>query len=200
MEIYYKNEVAYNKEQINIVELKTKEQANEKLWYLERRKRITATNFARICKKKESTNCGNIVKDILYPNEAIENKAEIIYGKKMEPIGIKRYSDLYKKIIVEKSGFWIDEKNLWIGCSPDRLLLDQTKKNYGVLEIKWVAKEDFKRKKLSEIVSIDKKFCLENIEGSLHLKKKTSVFLSNSGANAYNKKIILRLCHIHRSR
>lgn len=55
-------------EKINIEEI-TRNQLDSEMWKNERRKRVTASKFSQICKKKPESSRKNLIKSILYPKK-----------------------------------------------------------------------------------------------------------------------------------
>jgi len=138
----------------------TIDQSQEKLWFEECSKRLTASNFGKICKKRQSTHCRGLVFQILYGQfEGNFDKIEYLqYGKSNEEIGRKRYEKI-KNLDVEKTRLWIHPTYQWLGCSPDGLIKDE--EGEGLLEIKWIAKKKCRDQKIHDILKENNQFCIE---------------------------------------
>lgn len=106
----------------------TKDQSNNSHWYMERRKRLTASNFGTVCNMKASTSCRNVVYNILYkPN--IDNEYTR-HGLEHEPVAKNK---LYTKhgIKANDSGLYVDKELPFLAASPDGLI-----GNDSILEVK----------------------------------------------------------------
>lgn len=89
------------------------------LYEVERRDRLTASNFGAVIKRKMWTPCHNLVKSILYPT--IHNSPAIDFGKRREQVAINLFSAKHN-IEVEPAGFYVDLDLGFLGASPDGML------------------------------------------------------------------------------
>lgn len=60
------------------IELETRNQSNNKKQFIERRKRLTASNFGKVCKMRSTTSCKGIV-DIYYTIWTFYNPSDEIW-------------------------------------------------------------------------------------------------------------------------
>lgn len=60
------NKIMKNKDEIKLIEKSTKLQSECELWHKERRIRLTAANFGKICKLRPSTSRAKTTKSLLY--------------------------------------------------------------------------------------------------------------------------------------
>uniref|UniRef100_A0A1Y1NL98 YqaJ viral recombinase domain-containing protein n=1 Tax=Photinus pyralis TaxID=7054 RepID=A0A1Y1NL98_PHOPY len=93
------------------------------MWKLERRKRITASTFGKICKMTAKT-----VTALLYSTFMGTHATE--FGLIHEVNAIALFEQQYGKR-VQKSGLIIDKDIPFLACSPDGLVEDD-----GVVEVK----------------------------------------------------------------
>lgn len=124
----YMNSLIIDSAKQNEIETSTKAQSNSLLWREERCKRLTASNFGKICKMKNNTPCSKTVIQIVY-NTQIKCKA-IEYGKSHENHAIKEF-EKHTNFIVQSSGLWIDLETFYLAASPDGLI-----GNDALLEVK----------------------------------------------------------------
>ncbi|XP_018335510.1 uncharacterized protein LOC108744304 isoform X1 [Agrilus planipennis] len=104
-----------------LIEIETRDQANCSTWMFERRKRITASNFGRICKLQSTTNTKKTIESLLY-NKFNGNEATK-YGKMHEKDAIEVF-EMTTNLKVKKSGLFIDKDYPFLGASPDGLIND----------------------------------------------------------------------------
>jgi len=93
----------------------TREQNCSQDWFIERKKRLTASNFGDICKMKVTTSCKKKVHNMLYkPNTMCK---EISYGIQMEPIARIEFQKL-SNMLVKSCGLFTDNTFPYLAASP----------------------------------------------------------------------------------
>lgn len=99
-------------------------QAGSSLWLEERRKLLTASNFHAVCRRRATTSCVNLVRNILYFKEIL-NAPSLNHGKKYEDIAHKQ---LAKQLQCEIStcGMFLNETHPFLGASPDGIIDEDT--------------------------------------------------------------------------
>lgn len=103
-------------------------QSSSPLWLEARRKLLTASWFATVCKRRPTTNCAPLVKQILYGKD-LGNVSSIRHGKKYEQTAIKELERTLNTNI-SQCGLTIDEEFSFLGASPDG------KYEFGIVEVK----------------------------------------------------------------
>lgn len=98
------------------IEFDTRSQANNNKWFIERRNRLTASNFGKVCKMRPSTSCKALVHNILYGNPQT-NAME--YGKLSEELALKKLEEQIQKPI-QKCGLFIDEHKPYLAATPGK--------------------------------------------------------------------------------
>lgn len=79
------------------IEVLTREQATEKEWHSVRSRRITGSICGRIINQKKRSIA--LLRSCLYPMPLVPVPKPIYYGRKMEPIAIRRYESEMKSVI-----------------------------------------------------------------------------------------------------
>lgn len=123
------------------VEEKTRAQSQSGLWTMLRNKRITASKFGQVAKRK--SNFDNLVRQINPSRHVVT--APMQRGLDLEPQAAFIYASKAKQNQVNlfPSGLVINPKCPWLGCTPDRKVFDlgveeQGLSPFGLLEIKVV--------------------------------------------------------------
>ncbi|XP_022165265.1 uncharacterized protein LOC111030182 [Myzus persicae] len=123
--------ITLSKYQRDALEIDTREQSSSSRWFMERRNRITASDFGKICKMRPTTSCKNIVANKLYSTSSSTNEPIACkYGKDMEPVALE-YFENNMGTKIQKCGLIIDEDYPFFGASPDGLI-----GNDSIIEVK----------------------------------------------------------------
>lgn len=103
---------------MDALEIDTRDQSSSSRWFAERRNRITASDFGKICKMRPTTSCRNTVFNKLYNSSSnVYEPLPCKYGKEMEPLAIKYFEN---KICVQvtRCGLFIDNDYAYLGATP----------------------------------------------------------------------------------
>lgn len=156
-----------------LLQRQTTGQHENELWRESRMNRLTASNFGKVCKRKETTLCHNLVKRLLYSQE-LTSKA-ILYGRTNEITAIRKYEQ-QKSVTVERCGLFVTESDPYLGASPDGLVGSD-----GLVEIKCIPKIG-EKSLLDAAVEQGSSICLEvKKDGGLQLKKSHDYFFQIQG-------------------
>uniref|UniRef100_A0A2S2N9F1 YqaJ viral recombinase domain-containing protein n=1 Tax=Schizaphis graminum TaxID=13262 RepID=A0A2S2N9F1_SCHGA len=90
------------------------------MWYNERKIRLTASRFGKICKMRSNTSCKNVVHNILYASDSLQTKS-VQYGREMETLARQKFEQLSKEKVYE-NGLIIDPEFPFLAASPDGLI------------------------------------------------------------------------------
>lgn len=115
-------------EEIEIMSALTVNQSDDPLWHQERKKRLTASNFGRICKLLDSTDKSKVARDLLSSN--FTGNIYTKYGKDNELNALKEFMKIMG-ITVKSCGLFVDRNYPFLAASPDGLIDDD-----GMVEIK----------------------------------------------------------------
>lgn len=97
------------------IEKETILQGKSGKWIEERRKLLTASNFHRICRKRPSTSCQNIVRSLLYDHKNL-NVSSIIHGRTHEE-DARRKLEEHLGINISPCGLFIHKLIPFLGNS-----------------------------------------------------------------------------------
>lgn len=115
------SQLKLNVEEYQKLEKNTRSQRNCQQWFKERRNRLTASNFGKVCKMRRTTSCKNIVHSLLYGTQ-FQNIKQLEYGKQFESEALFQASSILKKNI-DTCGFFVDYEIPFLGASPGIILL-----------------------------------------------------------------------------
>ena len=182
MEKFLNEEIKISEDKIRKVEEKTRNQSQSKVWMTERKKRLTASNFGSIMKRRPNNKVGPIVRSLLY-SKFKGNRATRL-GLEKENITIQEYVEEKKTqnemIKVEKVGLVVCEANKYLAASPDGKVIKENGEN-GFIEIKNVLYN--KPVSLTQAATLKsiKGFCLELCDGNLLLKRNHNYYYQCQG-------------------
>lgn len=110
------------------IERQTITQRDSDMWKTVRHGLVTASVFGRVCCTRSPASYTNIVEYILYSK--LDHLAQIQHGIAYEGHAIKAL-EVLENIVVEKCGFFIDNKYSFMGATPDGLVGDN-----AIVEVK----------------------------------------------------------------
>ena len=125
-------------EQIRKIE-ETQEAKAQINWFMRRQQQLTASQFGRVCKRRETTSPKNIVDDILSSKQKwSRTPASIQHSIDNEPLAIELYiKEKGPQCQVDACGFFVHPVHSWLAASPDGLVMDPVASPpQGLLEIK----------------------------------------------------------------
>ena len=105
-----------------VVEKKTQGQSTNKLWKLERAKRMHASNFGRICKATHRTNKDQLARSLTAVAKTVKVPA-LDHGIKYEATAIGQYEKM-QNVKVQPVGIYISLELPYLACSPDGCIGD----------------------------------------------------------------------------
>lgn len=99
-------------------------------WHRLRKFRITGSNFGKVCKRKQDTRCGALVRQMLYDNFAGNEHTE--WGHRAERKAIAQYMHDNPGVVIHPAGLCIDREKPFLAASPDGMVDD----GEGLVEVK----------------------------------------------------------------
>lgn len=111
-----------------VLEYATRDQHENPMWHNIRRNLLTASNFGKVCSRRQTTSCQNLVKTILYPPQL--TNAAVEWGKEKEMVAREQLQEELG-IEINDCGIFIDENIPYLAATPDGIIGDDT-----IVEIK----------------------------------------------------------------
>ncbi|KAK3089294.1 hypothetical protein FSP39_002467 [Pinctada imbricata] len=166
---FYNKHVKVSTQQINQISASTLNQSQSGLWHTERKRRLTASNFGHIVKRRPSLPINKIVKNLLYMK--FTGNRHTKNGLLQERSTIEEYklkkAEEGENVIVESSGLIISKDHPYLAGSPDGIVTTSSG-NTGLIEIKnLLHSKPINLHQASE----NSNFCLINKKGTLYLKE-----------------------------
>lgn len=116
-----------NEEERTILERETVDQSLSNKWVDRRRKMLTASNFGKIIKMRQTTTCQSFVQNHLFGGVTT---TAMEYGKSNEETAL-RVLERILNVQITKCGIFVDSENPFLGATPDGLI-----GNDGIVEVK----------------------------------------------------------------
>nr|XP_012139969.1 PREDICTED: uncharacterized protein LOC105662418 [Megachile rotundata] len=112
----------------DVLEYVTRGQHANPQWHYTRRTLLTASNFSKVCCRRDTTSCKNLIKNILYPPKL--TSLAIKWGKEKEILARQELEEILG-IKINECGLFIDSEFPYFGASPDGIVGEDT-----IVEIK----------------------------------------------------------------
>ncbi|XP_050064899.1 uncharacterized protein LOC126553828 [Aphis gossypii] len=116
-----------NEEERAALERETVDQNLSNKWIERRRKMLTASNFGKIIKMRQTTSCQSFVQNHLFGGVTT---TAMEYGKSNEEIALRAIEKVLNINII-KCGIFVDSENPYLGATPDGLIGGD-----GIVEVK----------------------------------------------------------------
>lgn len=150
-------------------------QSENKLWAVERRKRLTASNFGQICKLRKTTSVAGLLKSLLYSQ--FKGTLATNYGREKEDEAIQQFIE-ETGLQVSKCGLFVDKHKPFLAASPDGLVEEdsvvEVKCPYKIVDL--TPKEGIEQKKIDFCVFKNDTLQLKRnhnyyfqVQGQLHI-------------------------------
>lgn len=159
------NVTAMSEAERHELELATRGQSSCKRWKEERKKRLHASNFGRICHQQSKLD--NLAISLVDPKEFSCPAVE--HGRRYESVALDSYEEEVKRNLKRRCGIYVSKEHSFLACSPDAVdgdILVEVKCPYS-------AKDSMVDESLNY---------LELIDGKLSLKKAHNYFFQIQGS------------------
>ena len=152
----------------------TREQANSDLWRTSREKRLTASNFSLVVKRKSQPSDKFLTRMFVHTEI---HAAPLEHGKKCEVKAKTKYLEAFPGRHVHACGLVVNNEFPFLGASPDgKVCADGTS---GLLEVKcpYTARSI----SIQQACATIKDFCLVQDENGTHLKHEHAFYVQVQG-------------------
>ena len=151
----------------------TVQQSASAEWNLQRKYRLTASNFGRVLTRKQLPSSSFL--DSLFKAKDLSRVKSISHGKRNETLARTIYSQKMQKKVsrlftVYESGLVVPPSHPYLAATPDGKVFDPTEtSNFGLIEIK--CPYTWRNMTLQDACEDDKFYCSMDTDGRIHLKK-----------------------------
>ena len=177
-------------EEIGHIEQITVGQAENEIWHIQRKARITASNYYQVSTKvetllkseRENVNTDSVRDSLLEKKGLNENIPSLKYGRNMEPIAKKKYLKYFTKehnTSSRECGLFACKDEPFLGASPD---LECSCCGQGVVEIKCPYSI------VNKTPTSDNLPSLKTVEGKISVNRKRKYFAQIQGQMALSKR------------
>lgn len=165
------------------IECLTRSQIYSDSWTVAREERLTASNFGKVCKLKDTTRPESTLKEVLSYRSFETHHTK--YGLLNEDTARRKYVSVMKKehpsITVKNCGLLVTPDYSHLGASPDGYVnCTHCEDHNGLIEIKCPSSSHW-RTKTPEECAMDKKFFCCLVNGKVRLKRNHSYFYQVQG-------------------
>ena len=123
-ETFTQNHLVVSTEDSIRIEKETLKQSDSNEWFVQRKKRLTASNFGAVINRRISTYPKSLLSKIISSTKSKFVSESCKWGLDNEELAIEKYQTMME-VKVERCGFIIKPKWPWLGCSPDGIVLDR---------------------------------------------------------------------------
>ncbi len=186
----FMQEMSLSMDEVRELEKNTREQSNSDLWKSSRLKRFTASCFGELARKRPNGKWDSFMKKTtcVSTTSVSAMPAPLRHGLLNEDAAAERYKqylcDDGRPVTVEGCGFVVRPDIPYMGCSPDRKVIDpNAHPHLGIVEVKCL----FKYQMITPMEAAqikDDKFCLELRNGTLQLKTSHKYYYQVQGQMA----------------
>ena len=163
----FKDNLQLSLDQVNNIELQTRGQYTQPLWYKHRQHRITASKCGTILQRPTR----GTVREILYSKPLIHLPPPIYWGRRKEKDARTLYEKqmrvkLGRKVDTQDCGLFVHPVHGWLAATPDAVVEIDGEQS-GILEVKCPYTE---RDNTVENACLNPTFCCDINQGNLRLK------------------------------
>lgn len=130
---HFLRELEVTTEEREKIQRNTLQQSHSQDWIEQRKKRLTASIFGKICKRKNYISCAPLVKSIVTSKD-LSHIPSIAYGKENEEQALQQLAH-QENIKISKCGLFVHKTYCFLAATPDGIFKDKEEKT-GVVEVK----------------------------------------------------------------